>query len=329
MPIIHPLLSHLAADSLGALVEFQSPESIRREYPGGVRELADGGRWDTVAGQPTDDGEMTLALARSIVHSGRYDRVDAKRAYMEWYRSGPFDCGNTIEAGLHEEWNHESQANGALMRAVPLGLLCAGRPITEAREVARLDGGITHPNPVCIGANELYVAAIAHGVDAQPTREELFERIRGWAHDWRVAPSLVTVIETSRNEPPADYTSREGWVLIAFGNALWQLLHAENLEEGIVDSVMRGGDTDTNAAICGGLLGSLEACGELPERWIETLLQCRPEQGGSAVYRPRPEEYWPREGARLEKELMGMTGSAQPPHRGSGEADKEASHPRG
>ena len=35
------------------LVEFQSPERIRRDYPGGVREMSDGGTWDTIAGQPS------------------------------------------------------------------------------------------------------------------------------------------------------------------------------------------------------------------------------------------------------------------------------------
>jgi ADP-ribosylglycohydrolase len=37
------LLGQLAGDALGSLVEFQSPQKIRRKYPHGVRELADGG----------------------------------------------------------------------------------------------------------------------------------------------------------------------------------------------------------------------------------------------------------------------------------------------
>jgi ADP-ribosylglycohydrolase len=55
------LLGQLAVDALRSLVEFQTPEQIRREYPNGVRELADGGPWNTRAGQPTDDSEMALA----------------------------------------------------------------------------------------------------------------------------------------------------------------------------------------------------------------------------------------------------------------------------
>lgn len=46
------LLGQLAGDSLGGLVEFQTPEQIRSDYPDDVRELADGGTWNTLAGQP-------------------------------------------------------------------------------------------------------------------------------------------------------------------------------------------------------------------------------------------------------------------------------------
>ena len=64
------LLSQLAGDALGSLVEFSSSESIKRQYPDGVRELADGGYWNTIAGQPTDDSEMALMLARMLVDQG-------------------------------------------------------------------------------------------------------------------------------------------------------------------------------------------------------------------------------------------------------------------
>lgn len=64
------LLGQLAGDALGSLVEFQSPEEIHRSYPEGVRELADGGTWNTIAGQPTDDSEMALLLARMLTERG-------------------------------------------------------------------------------------------------------------------------------------------------------------------------------------------------------------------------------------------------------------------
>jgi ADP-ribosyl-[dinitrogen reductase] hydrolase len=74
------LLGQVIGDSLGSLVEFQGPEAIRRQYPAGVRELRDGGVWNTLAGQPTDDSE--LALARTLAESGGHDleAVAADRA---------------------------------------------------------------------------------------------------------------------------------------------------------------------------------------------------------------------------------------------------------
>ena len=93
-------------------------------------------------------------------------------------------------------------------------------------------------------------------------------------------------------------------VLIAFGNALWQLLNALNLEEAVVDTVSRGGDTDTNAAICGTLLGAVHGLNSVPQRWRETILNCRPEQGRPEVHRPRPREYWPVDGLELAGRLV-------------------------
>ncbi len=117
------LLGQLAGDALGSLVEFQTPEQILREYPNGVRELADGGTWDTIAGQPTDDSEMALALARVLVTQGRYDREAARKAYVSWLDSRPFDCGRTIYSSprqLGGEHLQSSQANGARRRDCPV-----------------------------------------------------------------------------------------------------------------------------------------------------------------------------------------------------------------
>ena len=109
------LLGQLAGDALGSLVEFQSLEEIRRNYPGGVRELADGGTRSTIAGQPTDDSEMALLLARILTERGVYDPDAALRAYQFWLDSDPFDCGMTIATGLRGYPNLYRQANEAMM----------------------------------------------------------------------------------------------------------------------------------------------------------------------------------------------------------------------
>ena len=78
-------------------------EAIRTAYPSGVRDLAVSPVWHTLAGQPTDDSELGLTLARSLVRMGRYDPDDAAAAYGRWYASGPFDCGQIADAADHAD----------------------------------------------------------------------------------------------------------------------------------------------------------------------------------------------------------------------------------
>src|SRR5690349_12718602 len=89
------LLGQVAGDSLGALVEFRQPADIAGEYPQGVRELADGGRWELLAGQPTDDSELAQALARTLVECRGFDDEAVARAYVRWLQSEPFSVGGT------------------------------------------------------------------------------------------------------------------------------------------------------------------------------------------------------------------------------------------
>ena len=299
------LLGQLAGDSLGALVEFEGPKEISDAYPDGVRALADGGTWNTIAGQPTDDSEMALLLARMLVDEGRYDLDGAAERYRFWLDSEPFDCGHTIRQGLRGRPNLQSQANGALMRVSPLGIFGAGRDREEVGEWARRDASITHPNPVCLEANALFAMGIATAIESGPVPEELYERIGKWARVMEVDPSLVQTIGDAASSPPVDYNSANcGWVLVAFANALWQLLHAGSLEEGVVDTVMRGGDTDTNAAICGALLGAVHGRKAIPEQWEEKVLNCRPDSGDPGVVNPRPECFWPVDALELAEQLL-------------------------
>ena len=312
------LLGQLAGDSLGSLVEFKGPAEIRRRYPDGVRSLTDGGTWGTLAGQPTDDSEMALALARTLVARGSHDAEATFAAYREWLDSGPFDCGGTIRRGLTGNPNTASEANGALMRVSPLGIFGARLPLDKGldaelgadleavAEWARRDARLTHPHRVCLDANALFAMALAHAIDAGPTADELYRRVVAWAGDGTICAEVRAGVASAADGPPDDYMTSMGWVRIALRNALWQLLHAPSLEEGVVDSVMRGGDTDTNAAICGALLGAVYGLAAVPTRWTEAVLRCRPEAGRPGVLRPRPKTYWPVDALDLAARLLGV-----------------------
>ncbi len=298
------LLGQLAGDALGSLVEFEAPAEILRSYPGGVRELADGGTWNTIAGQPTDDSEMALLLARMLIARGLYDPAAAWQAYRFWLDSGPFDCGATIAAGLLGRPNPDSQANGAMMRISPLGIFGANCPLELVRDWAKQDAALTHPNALCQQANALFAMAMAHAIATGCQPEKLYQNIKHWAVEQVVDPALMDAIHGAAEAPPADFVKQQGWVLTAFRNALWQLLHAPSLEAGVVDTVMRGGDTDTNAAICGALLGAVYGLDAMPAQWVERVLNCRPKAGQAGVHRPRPECFWPVDALELAEALI-------------------------
>jgi ADP-ribosylglycohydrolase len=298
-------MGQLTGDSLGSQVEFQEAKEIKWNYPKGVRYLADGGPFNLIAGQPTDDSEMALALARSILARGAYEPGAAFHAYLEWHSSKPFDCGRTIAEALSGRLNPDSQANGALMRVSPLAIHGALKPRESLKAWAMADAALTHPNQLCQDANALFVLAIAEAIQSGPSPQSLYDSVMSQALELKADPALFEAAAKAAQEAPPDYSRKMGWALIAFQNALWQLLHAPNLEEALVDTVGRGGDTDTNAAICGALLGAVYGLEAIPWQWRQAVLGCRPQAGLPGVRRPRPEIYWPGDALELAALLLG------------------------
>ena len=74
-------LGQLAGDALGSAVEFLKPTDIYQKYPNGVRALTGFGLFNTIPGQPSDDSEMAILLARSIIEHKKYDLQKAMEAY--------------------------------------------------------------------------------------------------------------------------------------------------------------------------------------------------------------------------------------------------------
>jgi ADP-ribosyl-[dinitrogen reductase] hydrolase len=318
------LLGQLAGDALGSLVEFLSEAESRKAYPDGVHELAGGGPHHTIAGQPTDDSEMALMLARSIIRMGEYEPGEAAAAYARWFGSPPFDFGGTTAQALRpalEVLRHgespgsvaaaaraaastKSQANGALMRVSPLGIFAHALPPATAADLAGQDASLTHPHVVCRDANAVFVVALARAISAGGGPEEIYRVALDQAAS--ADPSVHRCLEQAVTSPPSEFQDQQGWVLIALQNAFWQLLHASDFEAGVTDTVMRGGDTDTNAAIAGALLGAVHSVDAVPARWRDAILACRPEQGRPGVRQPRPRPFWPVDALELARQLASL-----------------------
>ena len=99
------------------------------------------------------------------------------------------------------------------------------------------DSALTHPNLICQQANALFAMGIAYAIQSACDLKELYTSTSEWAADMPVEPALLDIIDKAAKEPPADYVHQQGWVMIAFQNALYQLLHAPSLEEGVVNTI--------------------------------------------------------------------------------------------
>src|SRR5260221_6992362 len=290
------LLGQVIGDSLGSRVEFKPAGEIAQLFPGGVRELADGGVYHTLAGQPTDDSEMALTLARAVLRKGGYDAAQVLDGYRAWLTSRPVDVGATTESGLLGIFSRESESNGSLMRVSPLGIHAAGEPARAAR-LARDDSTLTHPNDACLESCAAYCAAIAAGVggaDRDGMVKAALANSKGPARD--------AARRGAEGGRPEDFFTHQGWVLLALQNAFYCLMNL-TFEEGIVSTISMGGDTDTNAAIAGALLGACHGRAAVPPRWILPALACRP-LADSGALRPRPVEYWPDDLLELAEALL-------------------------
>ena len=96
-------------------------------------------------------------------------------------------------------------------------------------------------------------------------------------------------------------------------DAFHQLLTAPSVEEGLARTVALGGDTDTNAAIAGALLGAVHGARSLPLQWVDRVLTCRPLAGEPGVHRPRPRWCWPVDALFLAERLVSLGARAAAP----------------
>jgi ADP-ribosylglycohydrolase len=172
-------------DALGTTYEFARMD--QPAYPtlatGPATDIVGAGPFELKAGQITDDTQMAICLARSLVAKGDIDILDVATRYVAWFQHA-FDVGNqtasalgAIEGGTsvgaagREVWHRSGRraaGNGSLMRTAPVGVFFA-RFLRQQRlevlvEASLADSLITHADPRCAIACAAFNAAIARGV---------------------------------------------------------------------------------------------------------------------------------------------------------------------
>jgi ADP-ribosylglycohydrolase len=322
------LLGLAVGDALGATLEFQDPPApeFPALARGPHTEMVGGGPWSLAPGQATDDAQMAACLAASLAAVGSFDAADVAARYREWRRHA-FDVGSQTAAALdaldrgcgpadsgHLAWlqrDRQAAGNGSLMRTAPIGVAFAAAP--ELRRAASLaDSAVTHYDPRCRLACAAFNAAIGLAVDGRAQRPaDLSAAARAElpAAAARLGPrdveeqlaSTAAVEDLSRDldlaarsdpglyGPELNLHGFAGFVRVAFRLAFWELLHAPDFESALVDVVNRGGDSDTNGAIAGALLGAWHGVESIPRRWRDAVLGALAGETGplATLYHPR------------------------------------------
>ncbi len=323
------LLGALAGDAAGATLEFlehdPTPEDVvwAMSMPGG-------GDLQVAPGQITDDGELTLCLARALAESETFDIETIARNYAKWVESSPFDMGFTTSYSLGSFRNLDvsqvgyagvmqqsasrictgSKANGSLMRITPLGIWGHNLEVSEIANYARQDTSLSHPNPSCGFAVACYCIAIATLIKNSGARELAFINAKNWLdsqenmakHEreytsWQEVSSWLKEAEDNVNVP---YFPQIGFIKIAFTHAFRHLLLGSDYEKAIAETLLGGGDTDTNACIVGGLIGAAVCVDGIPEPMCDRVLNCNTSLGKH----PRPSFLHPQQIYELIEKLL-------------------------
>lgn len=269
----------MAGDALGAAVEFYSSDAIYAQHPDGLTEMLPGGLIpNRPAGGVTDDTDLAVCLHRALVEANGWDPAVALRHYKAWAAGNPPDIGNTISSALDDGiLNHESQANGALMRVAPIALWAAAHPGFDWEKAAREDAALTHPNPICAECNIVYVYALLQAMDPELEPMDIYLNTLTMARRHPDISEKVTRVLGRAAALPPDYDGESvGWVLIALQAAFYSLIHDDDTESGLVRTVSSGGDTDTNGAITGALLAVHYGPDSVPQRWVAALRESNP-----------------------------------------------------
>ncbi|MDR5760695.1 ADP-ribosylglycohydrolase family protein [Caballeronia sp. LZ035] len=277
----------LIGDALGVPYEFHDaadlpPESaIEMEPPAGFRRAHRG----VLPGTWSDDGAQALCLLESLIHRPQLDLADFAQRLLAWYEQGHMTPdGHVFDVGIQtsrafDELRHgaspasagprgeRDNGNGALMRCLPVVFVAASED--EAVRLAMHQGLVTHGHlrsQLCCALYTLVARRLLEGanaIDAIATAEaHLRRRFEGTP----AAAEMQRVLD-ARREPPRG----SGYVVDSLWSALHCLLDTRDVESCLRRAIALGNDTDTTAAIAGGLAGLLHGFRAIPPRWITAL----------------------------------------------------------
>lgn len=267
-------------DALGAPFEFLRAPNVPDPVPALERPWT-----DHPLGSTTDDTAMARNLMRSLAERGRFDPEDLVRRHLEWFLTDPPDVGSLTGRVLGRVANGEeataaaravweqrgpevSAGNGSVMYCAPLGLAYAGRP-GELFELAPALSALTHFDGRCRTAALAVTLAVAALANGEPAEEAASEALRA-VEELEGGEELEYLVEAVGRVRAIDGPD-QGFCLFTAGVAFQALLRGGDAETELRRVVSLGGDTDTNAAVAGALIGARDGFVGLPRAWLVRL----------------------------------------------------------
>lgn len=290
------ILGHAVGDALGVPVEFLRREDLDKNP---VTDMRGYGTYNVPAGAWSDDTSMTLCALETL---GR-DKINFDSVMLnfgKWYyrdeftpTGETFDAGNTCstaidnyfvgkkswyECGLSDE---RSNGNGSLMRIHPFVLYTyrLDAATTEKIQIVENASALTHAHERSLVGCGVYAFILWELLD-NPCRESVFTGLKKAEEYYRNKGEYAPYARlfSFANPEKARLTARReirssGYIVDSLEAAVWCLLTTDSYADCVLKAISLGEDTDTVAAIAGGLAGGLYGYEAIPREWRDKLLK--------------------------------------------------------
>lgn len=281
MKVKDGICGFVVGDALGVPVEFYSREELKNDP---VKDMREYGTYNQVKGTWSDDSSMTLATMVSIVNKNGIDYNDIMDEFCKWAFNGEhtphgerFDIGNTTIRGLNRyrqgadplesggNSTHDN-GNGSLMRVLPLAYI----PDIDYETVENISS-LTHAHARSKIACVLYVEIAKSMLKNDLTIDEHINNSSEKIKKYYGNNEELHHFDRIFNDDLSENIRSGGYVIDTIESVIYCLKTTDNYKDAVIKAVNLGGDTDTTAAICGGLAGIHYGYEEIPIDWLNEI----------------------------------------------------------
>ena len=200
-----------------------------------------------------------------------------------------------------EDSGGKAAGNGAVMRCAPLAIRWRQDDAALVRNTI-VSAAVTHWDARCVWSAVFVNLAIASLLREPPdgalrlveraeqARETLGDTLAPFGANVPVPAKVTKALDVADVTAPEDI-GLDGWdmgyTLKAMQVALWCARQAEDFEEALIAVVNAGGDTDTNGAVAGAVLGARFGLDAIPRRWRDQVAKLRADRDTMEVWADR------------------------------------------